>query len=103
MRDTRLKSTAGTGPVQPGRMTKEPDRRPDPFVDAVASVRDYLMHTIEVASWRLTFAAGFALLSRLAWPLLPDELSTRGLLGLTAISLGACIGRRFDQKKRGRP
>jgi hypothetical protein len=88
--------------VQPGHMLNDPQRRPDPFVDAVASVRDYVLHIIEVASWRLTFAAGFALASRLAWPLLPDDVTTRGLLGLTALSLGACVGRVFDRQKRMR-
>lgn len=81
-------------------MLKEPEKRPDPFVDAVASVRDYVLHVIAIASWRLTFAAGFAFASRLAWPLIPDDSATHGLLGLTMLSLGACIGRIFDHKKR---
>lgn len=79
-------------------MIKEPERRPDPFVDAVSSIRDCVFHVMKVASWKLTLAAGFALASRLAWPMVPDDMTTHGLLGLTALSLGACIGREIDRK-----
>ena len=79
-------------------MIKEPARRPDPFVDAVSSIRDCVLHVMKVASWKLTLAAGFALASRLAWPLAPNDMATHGLLGLTALSLGACIGREIDRK-----
>jgi hypothetical protein len=77
--------------------TKSP-RRPDPFLDAVASVRDYVLHVVKIANWRLTFACAFAFVSRLMWPLLPDDLATRGLLGIFALSLGACLGKLLDQR-----
>jgi len=73
-------------------------RRPDPFLDAVGSVRDLVLHVIKIASWRLTFACALAFMSRLMWPLLPEDVATRGLLALFALSLGACLGKLLDER-----
>ena len=93
-----LDSPLELGLSRPEPMSEEPARRPDPFVNAVSSIRDCVLHVMKVASWKLTLASGFALASRLAWPLAPDDAATHGLLGLTALSLGACIGREIDRK-----
>lgn len=83
---------------QPEPLNKNLKGPPDPFVNAVASIKDCVLHVMRVANWKLTLAAGVALASRLAWPLVPDDAATHGLLGLTALSLGACIGREIDRK-----
>lgn len=86
-------------------MQKAQPPEPDPFLVMVAGARDYVRHVIKVASWKLTLAATFAVLGRLAWPLVPDESVVQGLVMLAATSLGACIGREIDhnlqKRKRG--
>jgi len=77
-------------------------RRPDPFLEVVVSLRDYVQYITKVASWKLTLSCTCALVSRLMWPILPNDLTVRGLLGLAAVSLGACVGRLIDRKLAGR-
>ena len=70
----------------------------DPFLRVVSSTRDFAIHMVRSASWALTLACGCAFASRLAWPLLPDDITLRCFLSLFALSLGACIGRPIDRR-----
>ena len=77
-------------------MQQVPDRPPDPFMEFVGAGRDYLRHVIKTANLQIALGAGFGFASRLAWKWIPDDMPTHGLLGLFAVSLGACIGRGID-------
>jgi hypothetical protein len=66
----------------------------------VGAFRDCVLHVIKKASWKLTLAAALAVASRLAWPVLPDEAWVQAMLTLSALSLGACVGREIDRKLR---
>jgi hypothetical protein len=78
-------------------MQQVPDRPPDPFMDFVGAGRDWLRHIIKGSNWKITLAAGLGFASRLVWPWIPDDMASRGLLGLFAVSLGACVGRGIDR------
>ncbi len=83
---------------QQGRQRPKSTRRPeaDPFVDAVNSVRNFALYIVETATWRLALASACAVITRLV-PLPTEDITTRGLLGLFALNLGACIGRSLDR------
>lgn len=70
----------------------------DPFLHAVGSVRDFVVYMVKTANWALTLACAGLCVSRLVWPLLPDDSATRALFGLFALSLGACIGKPLDHR-----
>jgi hypothetical protein len=80
------------------RVGKKRSRRPDPLLDAVDSVRDYVLHAVQVANWGLTLACACAFVSRLVWPMLPDDMAARSLLEPSALGLGACTGKAIDRR-----
>lgn len=80
------------------RFGKKRSRRPDPLLDAVGSVRDYVLYAVQVANWGLTLACACAFVSRLVWPMLPDDAAARCLLELFALGLGACTGKAIDRR-----
>jgi len=63
----------------------------------VSSARNFALYFVETATWRLTLASACAVTSRLV-PLPTDDFTTRGLLGLFALNLGACIGGPLDRR-----
>ena len=82
---------------QQSRQRPKATRRPEPdaFVDAVNSARNFALYIVETATWRLTLASACAVISRLV-PLPTEDITTRSLLGVFALNLGACIGRPLD-------
>jgi hypothetical protein len=58
---------------------------------------------VALASWALALAFICALMSRFAVPLFPEDVTTRGLLLLSPMTLGACIGKSIDRRAPARP
>jgi hypothetical protein len=69
------------------------------FLDAFTN---FARHIVSLASWALALACACALMSRLAVPLFPEDVTTRGLLLLSPLTLGACIGKQIDRSLAGK-
>lgn len=70
----------------------------DPLIDMMIGLRDVVRQFVANATWAFTFACALAFASCLVWPLVPDQLMTRGFLSLFALSLGARIGKSIDRR-----
>ena len=81
-----------------GCMARTLPEPPDPLLRLVCSVRDLVGHVVRSATWAQTLACACAFASRLLWPLVPDDVLTHVFLVLSAISLGACVGRPIDRR-----
>lgn len=79
-------------------MDRRPPEPPDPVLRLVSSVSDLVRYVVRSATWAQAFACTCAFASRLMWPLVPDDVLTHVLLVLSAISLGACVGRPIDRR-----
>jgi len=85
----RLILMSGCHRLQAGGGMKTSPPPSDPLAAAIHQV-------VKSANWKLTFACACAILSRLVWPLLPDDTVTHGLTGLFGLSLGVCLGKPLD-------
>jgi hypothetical protein len=76
---------------------RSPER--DRFLEFAGSLRDLLKHIGRDATWRIALAGVLAFVSTQV-PLLIDTMLARGLLFVSAVTIGALVGRRLDRRQR---
>ncbi len=98
------KSTGHADPAQPRGMAPRSTRPAgrDLFLETVGSLRDLVQQSARTATWRATLACLFAWASQ-QLPMPNENAVTRALLLLTAVGLGALVGKRLDRRKHRRP
>jgi hypothetical protein len=81
---------------------KQP-RRPRRSEGALDALSQYILALVELANWPITLACACALMSRLASPLFPEDAATQALLMMSAICLGACVGKWIERRTAVHP
>lgn len=85
-------------PRDPARQaTRLPER--DPFLAAVGSLRNFVLHCARTATWTFTLSCAAACAS-LQLPLPNDNTIARALFLLSALSAGALLGKWIDRRTR---
>jgi len=94
------KSTGGADRTRHRGMATRSMRPPerDRFLESVGALRDLLKYIGRDVSWRLAISGVFGSIGTQI-PLPNDTLFARALLFLTAVTLGALVGRRLDRRK----
>lgn len=71
----------------------------DRFLEFAGALRDLLKHIGRDATWRIALAGVLACVSTQI-PLPNDTLLARSLLFVSAVTIGALVGRRLERRKR---
>jgi hypothetical protein len=82
------------------RSIRPPER--DRFLDSVGALRDWLKYIVRDATWRVALASAFGCVSTQI-PLPNDTAFAQRLLFVSAVTLGALVGKRLDRRKRRKP
>jgi hypothetical protein len=95
-------TAASTGATMPERSVERAPLDRDRFLASVGALRDWITYTGQNATWRLALASVFGCVSTQV-PLANETTLARALLFISAVTIGALVGKRLDRKERRKP